>query len=121
MNGVMSASVSPGSSQREASVTCSPITIVPSGGAARAGATVARMSNSARPRDRSRIASSSWSLLASAVEPYFLHARVVVERVVRGQVLHVRPADEVLVAPTQHGSRHVRFEPALDLPHELES
>src|SRR6267143_1448610 len=42
MNGVIRPSVSPGSSQRLTSVTCTPTTRVPSGGAAAAGATAAR-------------------------------------------------------------------------------
>src|SRR5262245_30206737 len=48
MNGVISASVSPGSSHRETSVTCTPMTIVPSGGAAGAGAALAISRTEAR-------------------------------------------------------------------------
>src|SRR5689334_24317421 len=44
MNGVMSASVSPGSSQRLTSVTCTPIVSVPSGEAAAAGVAASRTS-----------------------------------------------------------------------------
>src|SRR5688500_2607228 len=53
------------------------------------------------------------------IQPYFLHSPVVVQRVVRHQVLHVRPLREVLVAPAQHGARDIGFQPALDLPHDL--
>jgi hypothetical protein len=52
MNGVMRASVSPGSSQRETSVTCTPMARVPSGGAAGAGET---HPNIERSRTRIRI------------------------------------------------------------------
>ena len=46
MNGVISPSVSAGSSQRETSVTCTPMVIVPSG-AAGAGDTQARIKSAA--------------------------------------------------------------------------
>src|SRR6267378_2592764 len=54
MNGVMSPSVSPGSSQRLTSVTWTPMTRVPSGGAAHAGATAARRARTTSPNRRVR-------------------------------------------------------------------
>src|SRR2546428_5681990 len=52
MNGVMSASVSAGSSHRETSVTCTPMAMVPSGGAAMAGAGPAPTIPQTRPTSR---------------------------------------------------------------------
>src|SRR2546426_11663479 len=52
MNGVMRASVSAGSSQRETSVTCTPMAMVPSGGAASAGDTPARKIPQTTPKIR---------------------------------------------------------------------
>src|SRR5881398_1951096 len=119
MNGVMSASVSPGSSQRVASVTCRPITSVSAGGAAATDrGTKSSSASRATASGRSRIRSL---LLGSLlVEPDLLHAAVVVQRVVRDQVAHVRSLREVLVAPAQHRTRHVGLQLALDVPHELQ-
>src|SRR2546425_5867303 len=54
MNGVIRPSVSPGSSQRLTSVTCTPTTSVPSGGAAHAGASAARRARTTSPSSRLR-------------------------------------------------------------------
>src|SRR5215471_11941063 len=61
MNGVMSASVSPGSSQRDTSVTWTPIVRVPSGaaGAGTAGATSATAMMARTSRRRARISKTS--------------------------------------------------------------
>src|SRR5262249_38546956 len=57
MNGVMSASVSPGSSQRETSVTWTPMVMVPSGaaGARDAPARMPRATTAATTSERARI------------------------------------------------------------------
>src|SRR6059036_3348453 len=52
MNGVMSASVSAGSSHRETSVTCTPMAMVPSGGTAIAGDRPVPMIPQTRPTSR---------------------------------------------------------------------
>src|SRR5882762_11463146 len=52
MNGVMRASVSAGSSQRETRVTCTPMARVPSGGAAKAGDRPAPKIPQTRPKIR---------------------------------------------------------------------
>src|SRR5262249_39560421 len=54
------------------------------------------------------------------VQPDLLHSPVVVERVVRDQVLHVRPLRETRLAPAHHRPRDVGLELSLDLPDELE-
>src|SRR2546428_7764690 len=54
MNGVIRPSVSPGSSQRLTSVTCTPTTSAPSCGAAHAGATAARRARTTSPSSRVR-------------------------------------------------------------------
>src|SRR6266850_6115637 len=54
MNGVISPSVSAGSSQRFTSVTWTPTTSVPSCGAAHAGATAARRARTTSPSSRVR-------------------------------------------------------------------
>src|SRR5262244_536771 len=61
MNGVMSASVSPGSSQRDTSVTWTPMVRVPSGaaGTGTAGATSATAMMARTSRRRARISKAS--------------------------------------------------------------
>src|SRR5262245_13257347 len=51
------------------------------------------------------------------VEPHFLHPTVVVEVVVRDQVLHLRPVGEVVHAPDERRTRGFLLQLALDLPH----
>src|SRR5262249_21421362 len=55
------------------------------------------------------------------VQPHLLHARVIVDDVVRDQVLDVRPLHEVAEAPAQDRLGHVRLELALDLHHQVEA
>src|SRR5438034_4073761 len=50
MNGVMRASVSPGSSHRDTRVTCTPMAMVPSGGTAGAGLAAPRTSSDTTAR-----------------------------------------------------------------------
>src|SRR5499433_4295561 len=68
-----------------------------------------------------RKAESGAIRLPLLVQPYVLHAAVVVERVVGDQALHVGPLREVFLSPGQHGAGHLRLEAALDLPHEREA
>src|SRR4030095_11107988 len=66
--------------------------------------TVKRIVVAVQPQCQARSAATSASAAViggradSPVQPHLLHARVGVERVVRRQILHVRPAGEVLVA-----------------------
>src|SRR5437763_11760170 len=119
MNGVMRASVSPGSSQRVARITCKPMTSVSAGGAAAAASgTRTRSTSNTRTSERVRMRSPLLEWLP--VEPDLLHPCVVVQRVVRRQVPHVSRLGEVLVAPAQHGAGHVGLQLALDVPDELQ-
>src|SRR6185295_20269625 len=61
MNGVISPSVSAGSSQRETSVTCTPMVIVPSG-AASTGATQARTTSVARTAVKGNAMGRRWGI-----------------------------------------------------------
>src|SRR5580765_5033115 len=61
MNGVINPSVSAGSSQRETSVTCTPMVIVPSG-AAGAGETQARTMSAARTATKGKALDCRWGI-----------------------------------------------------------
>src|SRR5215813_13947901 len=62
----------------------------------------------------------TYRALRLLVQPDLLHPPVVVERVVRDEVLHVWPLRKVLLAPAEHGPGHVGLQLALDLPDQLE-
>src|ERR1041385_949092 len=51
------------------------------------------------------------------VQPHFLHPPVVVEVVVRDQVLHLRPVGVIVDAPVQRGPRTLPLQLLLDLQH----
>src|SRR5437879_13492951 len=62
-----------------------------------------------------RIGSLGGALL---VEPHLLHAAPTVDRMVRDQVLHVRPRREVVESPDERRAHGCRFELPVDLLHQ---
>src|SRR6266496_817662 len=65
-----------------------------------------------------RVAASPRAVLL--VQPDLLHPAVVVDVVVRDQVLHVRPLGVVVEAPAHHRPGRVDLELLLDLRHQRE-
>src|SRR5678816_1831690 len=61
------------------------------------------------------------SFIRLPVQPHVLHAPVVVESVVRDEVLHVGIVREVFLPPAEHGARHVGLDAALDLEDQLDA
>src|SRR5437016_11274717 len=62
-----------------------------------------------------RIGSLGGALL---VEPHLLHAAPTVDRMVRDEVLHVRPRREVVESPDEHRPHGRLFQFPLDLLHQ---
>src|SRR5207237_1766012 len=55
---------------------------------------------------------------ALLVEPHLLHAAPTVDRMVRDEVLHVRPRREVVESPDEHRPHGRLFQSPLDLVHQ---